>query len=165
MSSALTKERVAELLDYSPDSGEFVWRPVRARAHRKGVINTTNVYGYIVIQIDKRIYKAHRLAWLYCTGSMPIGVIDHINGVKTDNRICNLRDTSSVLNSHNRRNPNINSTTGFLGVYQSRGAFVAAIKINGRNKHIGSFKTAIEAHEAYMIAKQYLHIGYIKLKD
>jgi len=50
--------------------------------------------GYIIIKINRKDYQAHRLAWLYEYGNFPKQTIDHINRIKTDNRICNLRDVS-----------------------------------------------------------------------
>jgi HNH endonuclease len=50
-----------------------------------------NSDGYRVIEIDETEYFAHDLAWLWMTGEFPKGQIEHINGIKDDNRWCNLR--------------------------------------------------------------------------
>lgn len=118
-----------------------------------------NGLGYRVIRIDKRLYTAHRLAWLYVHGSWPSGVIDHINGDRGDNRIENLRDIPKAQNHQNLKRPPANNRTGWLGVTFSRRRqhYVAQICIDGRHLYIGSFPTAERAHEAYMRAKHKLH--------
>ena len=111
---------------------------------------------------------AHRLAWLYTHGKWPSKYIDHINGVKTDNRIANLREADNGENMQNQRRARRNSKTGLLGVRWNRasGNYVAVITVNRHVINVGSFKTAEEAHEAYLRAKAELHeFGVIKPKD
>lgn len=148
--SNLSIERVKHLLLYFPESGEFFWKRRVGNIVAGTPIKRTNSHGYCVITVDGKTYKAHRLAWLYCMGYMPNGVIDHINGIRTDNRISNLRDVSISVNANNRHKPNKNNISGFLGVSVNRGVFVAGIRDNGKKRHLGSCKTASEAHELYL---------------
>jgi len=100
------------------------------------------------------------MAWLYMTGSWPAAEIDHRNGNKSDNRWENLRDVQPVVNQQNKRRAQSNSKTGFLGVMVSGdGRFCARIRVNGRNKHLGSFRSPELAHAAYLMAKRELHEG------
>lgn len=106
--------------------------------------------GYLECSIGRRRFLLHRLAWLFVYGRMPNGVIDHINGQKQDNRICNLRDVDQVVNGLNRHGPNKNNKTGVLGVCKHSlcGKYMA--RANGR--YLGLFDTVEQAAKA--IAEQ-----------
>lgn len=144
--SLLTHAAIRSLLDYSPSTGEFTWR-----RHRKGTPAGTLVRqsGYKRIQIGKRSYKAHRIAWLYMTGHWPSGVIDHINGDRSDNRFFNLRDVSQTINMLNRNLEKGNSGKTYCGVERiSTGRFSFCVTVAGvRNRH-GYWDTAEEAYRA-----------------
>lgn len=101
------------------------------------------------------------MAWIYCFGEIPDGLqIDHINGIKTDNRICNLR----LVNGQSDNLQNIciksNNKSGYTGVYFNKRdkVWLAQIGLNKKRKTIGTFATAKEAHEAYLIEKSKLHL-------
>jgi hypothetical protein len=85
-------------------------------------------------------YQCHRLAWFYVHGKWPIGVIDHIDLNKSNNRIKNLRDTSKSGNEHNRGVRKDNKS-GYKGVFWSsrERKWKAAIKANGKKIHLGTF--------------------------
>ena len=89
----ITQEELKELLDYNPETGLFTWN-VYNNIKNKTTAGTFND-GYIQIKIKQKIYQAHRLAWLYVYGEWPKGQIDHINGIRDDNRIENLRDVTN----------------------------------------------------------------------
>jgi hypothetical protein len=153
-----TLERLREVLAYDAYTGFFTWRNT-TRATRSGQrAGCLERAGYIVITIDYRCYKAHRLAWLYVYGRWPNGLIDHINGVKDDNRIANLRDVSTRGNTYNRRVAR-NNKAGLLGVTITKGKyFTASIQADGHLHYLGSFPSAEAAHAAYLEAKKKLHI-------
>jgi hypothetical protein len=157
----LTAERLRERVSYSPETGAFVWiiPPVSnpgATGHDAGCLRKR----YRVICIDGVVYQAHRLAWLYVHGSFPQLEIDHINGDPADNKIGNLREVPHALNMQNRRRPHRNNSTGFMGVsFAKGGGFKAAIGISGRTVFLGEFKTAEEAHAAYLAKKREVHPG------
>jgi len=102
----LTRERLMQLVIYDPASGVFT-NKVKRRGLKVGkVLGSVEKWGYVVIGIDKKKYKAHRLAWLYVHGYFP-KMIDHINLVKSDNRLINLRecnDSENMLNTGLRSN-------------------------------------------------------------
>jgi hypothetical protein len=155
----LTKEKLQELLDYDPENGIFKWN-VDFKKNKKGCIaGGLNPYGYIHIIIGRKTYMAHRLAWLYVHGKHPSADIDHINCVKTDNRIVNLREASRYENLQNQKRAHSNNKSGLLGVYfdKSQGKFRSRIRVNGVAKHVGLFDTKEEAHEAYIEAKRRFH--------
>jgi hypothetical protein len=84
----LTAERLRELLNYDPDTGVFTWRVRPVHSHRVGDIagSVRTTRGYRLIGVAGRVYKAHRLAWLYMMGEWPKDQIDHINRDPSDNR-------------------------------------------------------------------------------
>ncbi|HYD58974.1 MAG TPA: HNH endonuclease signature motif containing protein [Noviherbaspirillum sp.] len=121
-----------------------------------------NGHGYILIGLPEGRFRAHRLAWLYVCGEWPKNEVDHINGVRSDNRIANLRDVSRRTNNENRREAQCNNrSSGLLGVTWSgrHKKWAASIRVNRKNKHLGLWETKEEAHEAYVCAKRRLHEG------
>lgn len=156
----LTSERLKELLEYCPNSGEFTWKNSRGSVKAGAIAGSKNSLGYIQIQVDGVNQFGHRLAWLYQNGSFPIGSIDHINGDVWDNRICNLRDVNHKTNLQNRRKaPCNNYSSGLLGVSRSGNRWRAYITVDGRQMHLGCFSKADDAHDAHVKAKRKLHAG------
>jgi len=151
------------VLKYSCDTGLFKWQIVtNSRIHIGMVAGTKNhPSGYVYIFIDKIKYLAHRLAWLYVHGEFPQNCIDHINGVKSDNRIINLRDATRMENSCNR-GKNKNNTSGFKGVsfYKNSKKYHAEIRGNGKRKRLGCFTCPKAAHEAYRKAAKEMHQNF-----
>lgn len=158
---SITQARLKELLEYDPETGVFTNRVSRSSRAKAGATTSSSLskQGYLRICIDWNPHLAHRLAWLYVYGSMPQGMIDHINGDRTDNRICNLREASAHLNQQNRRRANRRSKTGLLGVSVADNKFVASIHADGKTRRLGRFCSAEEAHAAYLAAKRQLHEG------
>lgn len=159
----LTAQRARELLDYSPETGEFTWvRPLSNVVKPGSRAGTLLSNGYIYIHVDGVGVLGHRLAWLMHYGerapAWPRCQIDHINRNKADNRISNLRLVTPSGNKQNRVEPHKNSRVGLLGVKRNgKDGFMSRITVNGREIYIGTFKTAIEAHQAYLVVKAKLH--------
>lgn len=158
----MNQSQLKELLWYDAQTGIFRWRLER----KCGLIKPWAKAGwtdggYTRIQIGPKGHLAHRLAWLYEFGVWPSKDIDHINGNRSDNRLCNLRDVSRKINTQNRRAAPVNGSCGLLGVSKHRntGKFTAGIYIQGKRKHLGIFDTAQQAHEAYLAAKREFHEG------
>lgn len=153
----LTAARLRELYSYDRETGLFT--PVHDLPGRRK-IGTANKRGYLRINIDNRPQYAHRLAWLYMHGSWPKGVIDHINGNPSDNRACNLRDVTLAENSQNERmaRPN-NKSAGLLGVTKCKNSdrYFSRVTLSGKSIYVGCFRTAREAHEAYLAVKREVH--------
>lgn len=151
----LSQDRLLELLSYDPELGSFVWL-VSMKGRRAGTpAKASRPDGYVRIRVDKKLYYAHRLAWLYMTGEWPKHEIDHINGDPGDNRWCNLREATSTQNHANSRCPDHNSS-GYKGVTFDRikGRWRAYITVDGRHIFLGFFDTAKSAHDAYFQAAQ-----------
>lgn len=156
----LTAARLREVLGYCPETGVFT-RIVGVRGKAAGTIAGTvsAALGYVFIGIDGARYLAHRLAWLYMHGKWPENQVDHINGIRDDNRFENLREATAAQNRQNQTGFRRNNSSGYLGVYADKktGLYTANIKIDGIQHHIGSYRTAEEAHEAYRQEKAKLH--------
>jgi hypothetical protein len=94
--------------------------------------------------------------WMYVHGVWPSAGLDHVNGVRDDNRIDNLRPATVQQNNQNRRRAQ-GKTNPLLGVKQRGNRWEARISHNKKTLHLGRFATATEAHEAYLRAKRTLH--------
>lgn len=156
----LSQQELKENLHYDPLTGVFTWIKAIGCKIRVGDLagSIEKASGYIRIRINHKGYKAHRLAWLYVTGSMPKEFIDHINGNPSDNRFDNLRECVQSQNLQNLRKANDGSEIQLLGVTLHKcGKYTSRICTNGKNKHLGLFATPQEAHGAYLEAKRKLH--------
>lgn len=148
-------EDVRDLVNYDPQSGVFRWSITRSSSVIAGrVAGSVHPEGYRIIKINGKNYAAHRLAWFCVNGAWPDEMIDHINGVRGDNRICNLRLANRFQNASNKR-----SFSGMKGVtfFKEQKKFRAQIMAKGKRMHLGLFATADEAHAAYRKAASELH--------
>lgn len=151
----LTHSELIELLHYDQDTGIFTRK---AKHYSKSAFKIGDIAGsltnkgYVVIMVKAKKYSAHRLVWLYVYGKFPSMDIDHKNGIRNDNRLCNLREASSSQNSMNYGVPS-NNTTGFKGVsfFKRTGRWKASAKLNGHPYHLGYFSSPELASAAYEI--------------
>lgn len=149
-----------ERLSYDPETGVFIWLVrVNSKVPAGSVAGTVGRLGYRHIRIFNKAIGAHRLAWAFVHGHFPTREIDHINGVRADNRICNLRDVSRQVNAQNERVARKHNQSGVIGVRRIGNSFVARIWTGSKEKHLGCFKDADSASEAYRQAKRQLHAG------
>lgn len=157
----LTQERLKELLDYDPETGIFTRKTRAAKRVQIGdIAGSMHSKGYWVVKIDNRSHKAHRLAWLYVYGVWPTADLDHVNGIRNDNRICNLREAPNGMNAQNMRHAaSNNKSSGLIGAswHKQTKKWNAQITHGNRRIHLGLFDSAEEAHAAYVRAKVELH--------
>lgn len=171
MQDQLTQSRLKELLDYEPETGVFRWKVVAGRGPCRrnpgDVAGSVGLGGYVTIRFGGKSYYAHRLAFLWMTGAWPEHEVDHIDGVRTDNRWMNLRETSRKTNAHNTGGLRANNTSGLVGAswHKQSGRWRAAITLNNRVIHIGLFATIELAHAAYLKAKDELHPTHRRLRS
>ena len=144
----LTQSDLKEKIHYNPETGNFTWRiKINGNTNVGSTAgSTSNSNKYRQIRINGVYYGAHRLAWLYVYGNYPKGQIDHINGVRLDNRIANLRDVSQFENQKNtclRKN----NRTGITGVSWHIKKLKWCANIQGDKKQIsiGGFDDFFEA--------------------
>lgn len=158
---ALTAEKLRSVLSYEPNTGIFTWSAQVSRNVKPGTqIDPMRNHGhYVQAQIDGTLYYTHRLAWLYTHGAWPLGMIDHIDGNKTNNSIANLRDVNTSKNGQNQRKAMSHNKCGVLGVGVVGSRFRALINDSGKQLYLGTFDTPEEAHETYLTAKRKLHSG------
>jgi hypothetical protein len=150
----LTQEYLKTILNYNPETGVFTWNQKTCQASRiqpgdiAGCTNTR--YQYIEITIHRVSYKAHRLAWLYVYGTWPKKHLDHINGNRIDNRLLNLRESTSRENQQNRiehRNGHLVGSSFRKDIKK----WQSTIVINKKKRHLGFFNTKEEAHQRYLL--------------
>ena len=123
-------KRFRELLAYDSATGEIRWRVGRRGPGAKAgkLAGTITRYGYRAIMVDRKMYRSGRLAWLLFHGYWPRRVIDHINHIRTDDRIANLRDVASRSN-----NRNLSATRELpCGISREGGKYRARVKVNGK---------------------------------
>tara|TARA_R110000787_G_scaffold10252_2_gene34936 strand:+ start:835 stop:1314 length:480 start_codon:yes stop_codon:yes gene_type:complete len=137
-----------DLLEYSPETGLFHWL-ISQGNQKAGNVAGTNDHGYALVKINGKKYKAHRLAWLYMTGSFPKDCIDHVNGVTGDNRFSNLREATNSQNQYNKGTGKHN-LLGVKGVRKTKiGRYEARATLSKNTLCLGTYDTAEEASRAY----------------
>ena len=149
-------------LDYDPETGIFRWKQPRRRVKVGDITGTPDTHGHLGITLDGIRYSAHRLAWFYVHKVWPKDEIDHINRVKTDNRIANLREATHQQNMFNtdRRRNNLSGFKGVVRLRREKNNFMARIQVDGKTIFLGLFPTPEEAHAAYADASQRYHGKY-----
>lgn len=148
--ASVSLDRVRSLLFYNPNTGCFTRNiHIGTRSKNRDRAESKTCYGYWSIYIDGVRYQAHRVAWFYHYGEWPIGMIDHINRDRLDNRISNLRIVTYSENHQNRSSVN--------GYVEKKGRFYASIVIGRKRHYLGAFGTADDARAAYLLAKKRIH--------
>jgi len=144
----ITQEELMKIVSYDKDTGIFT----RLTGVKKGKeIHCVDGEGYGVVSFHNKSYRAHRMAWLYVYGKLPDGILDHINQIKNDNRICNLREATVRQNRYNCK-LNSNNTSGYRGVSWNKHAkkWKAAFHKGKDYILVGYFDTAEQANKAYL---------------
>lgn len=167
----ISRDAVASLMEYDHISGKLFWlvrpddlfpnlrssRVWNSRYSGKEAFTAVDAGGYKTGRVMGKTYYAHRIAWLLHTGKMPDGQIDHINGVRTDNRIENLRLATHSQNCRNSKSRSA-STSPYLGVSYntSRSKWEVRIKVGNRLLFGGMFSDEVAAAKSYdRMAAQY----------
>ena len=159
----MNQEKLMLIVKYDPDTGDFFWlnrsenthsmfmseESMHSVSHSTKLWNSRNAFkkigskshGYLEVRISNRLYRLHSLAWLYVYGEIP-NRIDHKNGIRSDNRIINLRVCTQSENCKNSAK-RANNTSGFTGVYffKRLNKWAAKIVCDGKQIHVGCFDT------------------------
>ncbi len=152
----LTAEYLRSVLHYDQETGIFTRKVGSANQVKVGdVAGSQGGNGYLQIMVCRRKHLAHRLAWLYMYGEWPKDQLDHINRIRTDNRVANLRDVSTKQNMQNAGKYSSN-TSGHPGVswHKRISKWVAQITHNRKLIHLGSFASLEEAIAARKAAEK-----------
>jgi hypothetical protein len=154
----LTQEILREHFRYEPETGHLFWAKTNAKKTRNLIdrIGFRDRDGYLVVCTNlsgkPKNYRVHRLIWIYLHGQIN-HEIDHINGIRDDNRLCNLREVTHQQNMMNRR---AHKSENLRGIYKAKGktpSWAAAINCNGKRYYLGVYKTPEEANFAYEKAR------------
>lgn len=150
METLLTQDYIHELMDYDPKTGFFQWKKKRRGIQTGVFLGTDNGFGYKRISVLGKSYYAHRLAWFYVHGEWP-DQIDHINGIRSDNRIKNLRNVNGQQNAQNKIKAQKNSSSQILGVSWHKKAkkWQAHICVFKERKYLGLFEKIEDAEKAF----------------
>lgn len=155
-----SKSYLETIMSYDPEEGTFT-RACDRKRWKKGQPMGTVAGGYLSINVDRTVYRAHRLAWKIMTGEDPVTGIDHINGDPMDNRWANLRLADQTLNSCNRGAAK-NNHLGIKGVSKNRSKFYASVSFRGKRVYRQGFDSAEEAKAAYDRVAQAVHGEFFK---
>ncbi len=146
----IDQETLKSLLHYNPDTGIFTWLVSPSIQVKAGMIaGKKDRQGYVHISVANECHRAHRLAFLYMTGSLPVNHVDHIDHVRDNNAFSNLRDVTEAENFKNlglsKRN-----TSGVNGVTWNKSSkrWQAYGRVSNKYKYIGVYKTIEEAAAA-----------------
>jgi hypothetical protein len=151
-----TQNELKTLLDYNQDTGLFTWKLYRGGTAKVGdTAGKVEANGYHRIKVNGKLYLAHRLAWFYEYGIWPDKDLDHINRIKTDNRLVNLR---VATRSENIQNTGLrkNNSSSVIGVSwnNQKSMWRAYITKDYKQIHLGLFKSKDEAVVARQKAEQ-----------
>ena len=155
--NSLDLEAISKHLNYDPDTGLFTWvMPKRGLKVGSVAGSIKKDTGYVIINHNRTLYRAHRLAFLFM-GEVLESYVDHINGVRHDNRWSNLRQCSHSQNNYNSGVRKCSS--GLKGAYWDgrKNKWYSRIQHQNETKWLGHFDSAEEAHLAYRKASDKYH--------
>lgn len=170
------------LLDYDPETGKLYWKPRKPWMFTEGgrfsiegkanqfnqrfahteAFTCRNRKGYATGAIKNRGLLAHRVIWAMTFGMWPENLIDHINHKTDDNRLVNLREATPSQNMQHRRANRTSKYSRFKGVCKAKktGLWTSAISVDGKQTHLGSFRSEEDAARAYDAVARRLHGEY-----
>ena len=143
----MNQEYLNKLFDYEPVTGRLFWK--KSLSNRVKVGDQAGSYmsnGYLTVQINKTPWLVHHLIWIIHNDVHPKEHLDHLNGIRNDNRIENLREAPQKINLRNAkmRSNNISGVTG-VSFVAKRDKYKARIMVNYKEKHLGYHLTLAEA--------------------
>jgi hypothetical protein len=147
----ITQNELKHLFNYDAETGNFICKKSRGRLKVGDIAGNKNHDGYMRIKINYKLYQSHILVWIYVYGKKPKNEIDHINRIRNDNRLCNLREATKSQNSLNRTI--FKKTTSELkGVTFNKkcNKWQAQAKLNNKSYYLGIFDTKENAHKIYV---------------
>ena len=146
----LTQELVRKIFEYRED-GRLIHKMARPNAKVGGEAGTVGNRGYRQTKVLGKLYLSHRIIFLYHHGYLPKR-LDHINGVRTDNRIENLRECT---NAQNQANSKGSAASGYKGVYKARRRWKATIRVNYKSIYLGLYANIETAAQVAAAAREH----------
>jgi len=157
---------VRENMGYDPETGLLTWK-VRKQGRVLGKpIGKFDKDGYLVVSYSengrkdgrKKRFCVHRIIWVWVHGKEPEDQLDHINGNKSDNRLCNLREADTKQNMRNV-GKQAHNTSGLKGVswHKLRNKWRADIKVDQKQVFLGLYDCIAAASLAYQVAADTHH--------
>jgi len=163
MCRSISREYAAARLTLDEATGQLLWKS--AAKNKTRVIGKpagrVEANGYWHVKIDNVLHASHRLIWLLVYGEWPTGMIDHIDGDRTNNRISNLRDVDAKGNGANRTKVRKDSKSGEFGVFEKGARWYAYGYRAGRKISLGGYPdkaTAVAARAAFKKAEGENHV-------
>lgn len=175
-------EDVRQLLTYEPETGKLFWKPrgsewfegakmpaeVLAKRWNPRYAGkealTASSHGYMAGTVLGRCEFAHRVVWAIANGKWPDDQIDHVDGDRSNNRLCNLREATRSQNQMNRPTQS-NNTSGVKGVsfHKPSNRWRAHVKVNGKQMCMGVFRDKESAKNAYIEGIKRLHGDFARM--
>ena len=154
-------EELASLLEYK--DGRLYWKVDTSRKRAGDFAGSKAGSGYVHINYKGRVYLAHRLAFFIHNGYLP-EYVDHVNGIRDDQRPDNLRAATAAENS---RNCSVmkGKNTKYKGIYFNAGKWEARIRVDNKLLYLGRFSSEEDAAIAYNKAAPIHHKSFAKLND
>lgn len=156
LNNTLTQSQLKAVINYNPESGEFIWiNPIANRLKVGDIAGSINKHGYRYIYFNRKYHRACRLAWFYMTGEWPENHIDHINRIRDDDRFCNLREATKIENGQNRILNKNGTSTNIMNVFKrkSSGNYYASVFHKGKRILCKTFNNLKEAENAVIETK------------
>ncbi len=147
----ITQEELKRNFHYDELTGIFTYKNNICNKKVGDIAGNVNSAGYVRIGINYASHKAHRLAFLYMIGSFPKHQVDHINGIKNDNRWCNLRKATNTENQWNKP-LSIKNKSGYKGVSWDKKSnkWRVQVALNKTKKYLGMFESKELAYKSYV---------------
>ena len=167
----LSKDEIEELkskISYDSNTGNFRYKIKASQNTNVGdIVGGFDKDGYCQIPFNNKLYKGHRIAWLFYYDEQPDKMIDHKDSNPSNNCIFNLRLATKSENNQNQKIARSDNKSGYLGVSINKNSrknpYTASIGLNGKVIRIGSFPTAELAHAAYIKKKKEIHPFFVEV--
>lgn len=154
--------RYSDVFTYDPETGVLRWKVDRWRAKAGQVAGCHCRYGYLVVRVFRRTTKVHRIAWELHFGEPAPAVIDHVNGVRDDNRIVNLRACTHSQNLANKAHRTDRSLLPGVKRAHKGPGYTATVSCNRRAYYLGTYETQEAAHAAYVTKRRELFGEFVR---
>lgn len=153
----LTQARLKELFVFDPYTGLFTRIKSRNKDNVGVIAGTIAHNGYVNIWVDGKLALGHRMAWIYAYGETPVE-LDHINGIRSDNRISNLRIATRSQNGYNQGISSKNKS-GVKGVSWNKKS--QKWQVHVQRQYLGMFEDLEDARLVAMKKRTELHGEFV----